>query len=183
MRGKTRIRPILQLIEEIWAKNQDLRLGQLLENAGIDFNTEDVNWVVEKLTSHYNLKLEDYALWGVLVSPSERHQSESGEKVSYQRLCTLTSPHLENILKEIPQLSTTAACIIKILNRRSPQENSGPVDWRIFKDSYFKSLNTYPNCAVEDYPIRRIIDNPPQWARLNVANIASSLPAPYNLYF
>jgi len=42
MRNKNRIKKILKLIEEIWIKNPDQRLGQLLINIGIakdDFNT------------------------------------------------------------------------------------------------------------------------------------------------
>lgn len=41
MRDKKRIKPILKEIETIWNKNQDLRLGQLIQNLGDVYFLED----------------------------------------------------------------------------------------------------------------------------------------------
>lgn len=119
MRSKTRIRPILQLIEEIWSENQDLRLGQLISNAHIDFSTEDVNDAIYKLCTTYNMNFEDYALWGVLLSPSDSDLMSEYGTHNYQRLTTLTTPHLKNILKWLPILANVAIAIVSILNQRN----------------------------------------------------------------
>lgn len=53
MRDKTRIKKVLKLIETIWNKYPDKRLGQLLLNAvELDFNTED-NVLIQALTEQY----------------------------------------------------------------------------------------------------------------------------------
>ena len=41
MRRKERIPEILEVLKKVWEKYPDLRLGQLIEDAGIRFMTED----------------------------------------------------------------------------------------------------------------------------------------------
>lgn len=41
MRDKKRIRRILTKLEKVWLKCSDMRLGQLVNNIGLDFNIED----------------------------------------------------------------------------------------------------------------------------------------------
>ncbi len=49
MRSPARISPILDLFERIWLNCPDQRFGQLVENMGINFNTEDLNEAIIKM--------------------------------------------------------------------------------------------------------------------------------------
>lgn len=49
----SRIPAILSIIQEAWVKNPDLRLGQLLENAWVNFFTEDLSTLVENFHKIY----------------------------------------------------------------------------------------------------------------------------------
>lgn len=53
MRNPNRIEPILEEIKEIWEKNPDLRLLQLLLNTNNDYYTED-DKLLEDLREFYN---------------------------------------------------------------------------------------------------------------------------------
>ncbi|MGV8152041.1 MAG: hypothetical protein ACP5OG_03095 [Candidatus Nanoarchaeia archaeon] len=61
MRDKKRIKRILELIENIWSDNPDLRFGQLIINLGIakdDFNTwnNEDDELEKYLTNIQNIK-------------------------------------------------------------------------------------------------------------------------------
>lgn len=87
-RPVSRIKPILKLIEEAWTANPDLRLWQLLKNAGVDFHTEDLTWLVEALHETY---WTTELLWGT------RWKSWRSA-VKYLKLEEIDSSHLVAIL-------------------------------------------------------------------------------------
>lgn len=121
MRSRTRIKPILELIEQIWEMNPDLRLGQLLDNAGVNRYSEDVNKSIEQLCSRYNLPFRYYAMWGVRPNPS-------GEDVVYKKLETLTTPHLKNILKNAHPAKNIKEVIFELLEDRGEFEEEVEVE-------------------------------------------------------
>ena len=83
-----RIKTILKLIEEAWLKNPDLRLWQLLYNADVGYNTEDLTTLVSNFHNQYwTTKL----LWWT-------YGKSGNEPLEYKRLEELTTPHIYNIL-------------------------------------------------------------------------------------
>ena len=60
MRNPKRIDACLDQLKEAWKQVPDMRLGQLLENAGVDFYTEDIDAVskVFEFIEHFTTKGE-----------------------------------------------------------------------------------------------------------------------------
>lgn len=116
MRSRTRIKPILELIEQIWELNPDLRLGQLLDNANVNRYSEDVNVAVEQLCKAYNLPFRYHALWGV-------RPSLDSVDVVYKKLDTLTTSHLKNILKNAHPSRSVKNAIFELLEDRGEFED------------------------------------------------------------
>ena len=90
MRSPTRIAPIMDLVTTIWMLNPDLRLGQLIGNADIWYNTEDVNSAIEKLCLAYNLEFKHWALWWINYN----------WVIIYKKIDSLSTAHLKNILRQ-----------------------------------------------------------------------------------
>lgn len=66
MRDQKRIKRILKLLEQIWTKYPDLRLGQLIDNAVVMFS--------EKIIDIY--ELEDSQLEGFLLMYLKKVENE-----------------------------------------------------------------------------------------------------------
>ena len=56
---------ILALLAEVWSmpQNQDIRLGQLLENCRIGWYTEDLNDVIYCLCEFGNIPAYKWVMW------------------------------------------------------------------------------------------------------------------------
>ncbi len=120
MRSRTRIKPILELIEQIWELNPDLRLGQLLDNAGVNRYSEDITIAIEQLCTHYNLPFRYHALWGTRPNPSSND-------VVYKKIDTLTTSHLKNILKDAHPAKNIKNAIFELLEDRGEFEEEDEV--------------------------------------------------------
>lgn len=84
-----RIDAILSIVREAWVQNPDLRLWQLLINAWMNYNTEDLSDLVALLNKSYNTTP---LLWWT------RWKSWKA-KLKYLQLWEITDEHLENIIK------------------------------------------------------------------------------------
>lgn len=91
----SRIPAILKIVGAAWIKNPDLRLGQLLENAWIDFYTEDLTTLVSNLHIMYGTTP---SLWGT-------YWINWDEPLHYLELDDMDTDHLKAIVKTQWQIS------------------------------------------------------------------------------
>lgn len=90
-----RIKPILKIIEEAWLRQPDTRLWQLLENAWVNWNTEDLTDFVSQMhKTYWTTPLLWWTYWVIWKS-----------KLKYLPLEELEVTHMANIIDTQPQIS------------------------------------------------------------------------------
>ena len=102
---------ILALLAEVWSmpQNQDIRLGQLLENCRIGWYTEDLNDVIYRLCEFGNIPTYKWVMWWT-------RGKDWKSPLVYKQLTSLETSHLEELLK-LPNCSSKKEIRI-ILNKR-----------------------------------------------------------------
>ena len=91
----SRIPAILKIVAAAWIKNPDLRLGQLLENAWVNFYTEDLTTLVSNFHAVYGTTP---SLWGT-------YGINWDEPLQYLELDDMDTDHLKAIVKTQWQIS------------------------------------------------------------------------------
>lgn len=91
----SRIPAVLKIVAAAWIKNPDLRLGQLLENAGVNFYTEDLTTLVENFHEVY---WTSPTLWGT-------YGINWDEPLHYLELEDMSVSHIMAIVKTQTQIS------------------------------------------------------------------------------
>jgi len=88
-----RIDVVLEILAIIWKQpdKEDMRLGQLIENCGIAWNTED-DEAIKYLCEFGNLPIHKYLLWGT-------RGKDGKSPLTYKKLVDLETSHLEELLK------------------------------------------------------------------------------------
>lgn len=105
-----RIDVIMNLITIIWKVNPHLRLWQLLENAGINNYTEDVNGLIFNLCEAYWFEPRFYVMWWTIAN-------KNGDYV-WRKLEDLSSSHLKNIVSWNYWSNKIRECASKLLEDR-----------------------------------------------------------------
>jgi len=97
MRSLERIKPYLEVIGELWKEYApDMRLGQFLENAWVDWNTEDINQWIILVAELCKKDPVNYILWGTRGKYAD-------EPLEYKRLVNLDTDHLKAIITYIDE--------------------------------------------------------------------------------
>lgn len=97
MRPTERIKPYLEVIGELWVEYApDMRLWQFLENAWVDWHTEDLNQWIIKIATFCKKDPVNYMLWWTRGKYAD-------EPLEFKRLVTLDTDHLNAILTHIAE--------------------------------------------------------------------------------
>lgn len=91
----SRIPAVLKIVAAAWIKNPDLRLGQLLENAGVNFYTEDLTDLVENFHEVYGTSPTLWWTYGI----------NGDEPLHYLELKDMETSHIMAIVKTQTQIS------------------------------------------------------------------------------
>lgn len=91
----SRIPAVLKIVAAAWIKNPDLRLGQLLENAGVNFYTEDLTDLVENFHEVYGTSPTLWWTYGI----------NGDEPLHYLELEDMSVSHIMAIVKTQTQIS------------------------------------------------------------------------------
>lgn len=91
----SRIPAVLKIVAAAWIKNPDLRLGQLLENAGVNFYTEDLTDLVENFHEVYGTSPTLWWTYGI----------NGDEPLHYLELADMETDHIKAIVKTQTQIS------------------------------------------------------------------------------
>ena len=91
----SRIPSVLKIVAAAWIKNPDLRLGQLLENAWVNFYTEDLTDLVENFHEVYWTSPTLWWTYGI----------NWDEPLHYLELADMDTSHIMAIVKTQTQIS------------------------------------------------------------------------------
>jgi len=107
-RNPKRISKVLDLIEEYWEENPDLRLGQIIANAAHVMGTEVYN------IDEYNLLRGIDKLWEMSVKKSHVHEENQKEATSEKK--SEPQPTLDDFLDYAGKFIENCRPVVKLLD-------------------------------------------------------------------
>lgn len=88
-RPVSRIPAVLKIVAAAWIKNPDLRLAQLIENAGVNYYSEDTTDLVEKFNEVYGTSPTLWWTYGI----------NWDEPLHYLELEDMETEHIKKVVK------------------------------------------------------------------------------------